>query len=446
MKKNLKLPVTFEQIEKPDFNTEGLLPARIKVAHSGLNLNDSTFSKESMDGAEDSLKNRPLLAYVQKTDGKNDFAGHELEYTLEDGEVKIVYLEYVIGIIPETNNYEIVEEDGKYWVYVDAYIFEDYMTDEVDIFKENSTKSVSMEIVVNDYAVDENNKFEIKQYRYTGVTVLGDRIQEAMLGANIQVQFSDKSMDEEIIKRVAELNEKLAYVSTQNSEPDTHEPETFELTFRNKMEMAEAIIYEEYKESDDWTWVKDMNDTYVFFCLGEKDYRASYSIEEGVMNIDLFNKEEVFTRHLTQGEIEQLEANEVAMAEELRSLNTELETVKSEFTEVSEQLEVFKAKEAEELEAQRKFNIDEVISDFEKDLKGTDEFEVIKQNPYTYENSEKLEKELLLIYARLNRKGNTTKAKPKTFAKVSVKIKEENSQSSGRYGDAEKYFTKNEEE
>jgi hypothetical protein len=184
--------------------------------HDKVNLNKSNFEFEVIDSevSKESIKNIPILGYIKKIDGSDtkDFSGHEMEITFKDGDIKIVYLERPIGVVPETNNYEYVEKDGKKYVKVIGYLWKDYMNDGYEILQENPNKSVSMEIVVDAYEVKKDGIVDIKAYRYTGITVLGDNVNPAMQGANLQVigQFSDnQKFSKEFYQRVEQLNTEL---------------------------------------------------------------------------------------------------------------------------------------------------------------------------------------------------------------------------------------------
>ena len=214
-KQYLSIPVQYNtstQLQADDIK----IPVEILVMHDKLNLNNSNFEFEVIDAdvTKESIKNIPILGYIKKVDGSDskDFAGHEIEVVFKDGEIKIVYLERPIGVVPETNNYEYVEKDGKKYVKVIGYLWKDYMNDGYEILQENPSKSVSMEIVVDAYEVRKDSIVDIKAYRYTGITVLGDNVNPGMEGANMQVigQFSDnQKFSKEFYERVEKLNFEL---------------------------------------------------------------------------------------------------------------------------------------------------------------------------------------------------------------------------------------------
>jgi len=188
------------------------IPVEILVMHDKKNLNKSNFEMEVIEAAKESIKNIPILGYIRKIDGSDskDFAGHEIELSIKDGELKFTYLERPIGVIPETNSYEYVEVNGKNYVKVIGYIWREYLNDGYEILQDNPNKSVSMEITVDDYAINKDGVFDIKAYRYLGVTVLGDSVSPGMEGANMQIigQFSDK-FSTDFYEKVELLNKEL---------------------------------------------------------------------------------------------------------------------------------------------------------------------------------------------------------------------------------------------
>jgi len=188
------------------------IPVEILVMHDKKNLNKSNFEMDVIESAKESIKNIPILGYIRKIDGSDskDFAGHEIELSIKDGELKFIYLERPIGVIPETNNYEYVESNGKTYVKVLGYIWKEYLNEGYEILQENPNKSVSMEITVDDYSIGKDGIIDITAYRYLGVTILGDNVSPGMEGANLQVlsQFTDK-FSNDYYEKVESLNNEL---------------------------------------------------------------------------------------------------------------------------------------------------------------------------------------------------------------------------------------------
>lgn len=219
-KQYFSIPVQYNSSNQID---DLKIPVEILVMHDQVNLNKSNFEFDVIDSdiTKESIKNIPILGYIKKIDGSDtqDFSAHEMEICFKNGDIKIIYLERPIGVIPETNNYEYVEKDGKKYVKVIGYIWKDYINDGYEILQENPNKSVSMEIVVDAYEVRKDGIVDIKAYRYTGITILGDNVEPGMQGANMQVigQFSENQrFSNDFYERVEILNKELQNKSQLN--------------------------------------------------------------------------------------------------------------------------------------------------------------------------------------------------------------------------------------
>ena len=221
MKKVLNLPLSYEQT---GFQDERFTKVRVKVMHNGLNLNNSNFSDESIGKASPSLRNIPLLAFVKKTDGSGeaDFAGHEFEFKITEDGIKYVYLGRPIGMIPETNNYSYEEdEEGVKFVSADAYIWNQYANEALDIIQRDGGKSVSMEISVDNYEVDDKaGVMDITDFKYTGIAILGDDVQPAMRNARLDLaSFSFNGLGDFMATFAKEIKETLNHEKSEAEAP-----------------------------------------------------------------------------------------------------------------------------------------------------------------------------------------------------------------------------------
>lgn len=220
----MSLPVEITENHEMFSFDDSLIPVDIKVMHDGLNLNNSTFDEGAIEFAKESLKNKPILGYIKRGDGDDaqDFTGHEVEIALTDDGVKYTYLERPLGLVPEQNNYSIMEQDGKNFVLCRGYLWREYLNDGYAILKDNPNKSVSMEIAVDDYIYNEDGSIGITKYRYLGITILGDDIPPAMTGAELNVVGMFSHDNKELGEKIEELNKQLALhytVSTDTEEP-----------------------------------------------------------------------------------------------------------------------------------------------------------------------------------------------------------------------------------
>lgn len=257
MKKNtrLNLPLSYSVAA---FDSDRFVKLRVKVMHSGLNLNGSTFDSAAIEKAQSSIANIPLLAFVKKQDGEEtaDFGGHEFEIKISENGIRYVYLGRPIGIVPESNNYsfELDEETGKMFVFVDAYVWRDYANEALDIIEKDEAKKVSMEIRVNDYDETETATFNITDYSYTGIAILGNDVQEAMIGAKAEIaEFSETK--QALLELIFSLKEELNKEFETTTDENTQENEEFEIANNEdttvETENVEIAVEEEDFQSEE---------------------------------------------------------------------------------------------------------------------------------------------------------------------------------------------------
>ena len=179
-----KIPCNAKTYSLDDSN---LMKVKITVMHDGINYNGSKFTLQDMKRAEESVKNIPILGYVLRdTDGNvDDFDGHNMETRIKDSdkgfEIETYYLEKPIGVVPESCNPRYEEIDGLNHLIVDGYIWKSYSNGSYKLIENSLFKGVSMEIEVLDGKWNElEDVYDIIDYRYTGITVLGDMVEPAM--------------------------------------------------------------------------------------------------------------------------------------------------------------------------------------------------------------------------------------------------------------------------
>lgn len=204
------------------FNDDRFCRVRIAVMHSGINRNNSMFTKKSMEQAKDTFANIPILANVTIHRDKNgneylDYSGHDMHLEddlYNDGEQRMIYDEKIVGIVPETNNFEILKDDetGEYYLFVDALLYRDYGNYCVDILEERGgTTDISMEIDAIDVAYSSKDKaLNIKKFVATGITLLGGDVTPAMKKANATIfSLNEDSRHNQLIEIMQELKQSL---------------------------------------------------------------------------------------------------------------------------------------------------------------------------------------------------------------------------------------------
>lgn len=171
--------------------------ARLRCFAEGETSHGWKFSLDTVKRASFSLLGKPILwSYSLWTD---DAQGHEPD-------------EVACGFIPKSEEladvqYVYDEDCEKTFVEVNCYIWRVYAEKIVDILaRTDGVKDVSSELWI--IGQDEADKYNVTDYVYTGVTVLGEAINPAVKGADIRV-----------VKFSEEYNQaKAEFVKTLNSE------------------------------------------------------------------------------------------------------------------------------------------------------------------------------------------------------------------------------------
>lgn len=198
------------------FEDERFCRVRLRLMHSGINRNNSNFEKEVIEDASETFKNIPILADVQvNEDGEMDYTAHTMH--LEDdkfheGEKKMIYDERMVGIIPETNDFEIKlnEDTGNYEVYATGLLYRAYGNYVCDILEARGGETkVSMEIICNDTDYDaDKDCLDVHEMVAQGVTLLGADVEEGMKGAKAQT-FSKQDIASQVVSFMQEVKESL---------------------------------------------------------------------------------------------------------------------------------------------------------------------------------------------------------------------------------------------
>lgn len=177
----LVMSIPIEKYEFTEINNS-LAKVRINVFHEKQNPNGSYFEEESLTNNKEGFQNKPIVtSYIKNEDGEiEDFQEHN-----ED--------ESPIGVIPETNNYEVSTIDDLQWVSIDGLIFKDYCPDAYELLKQG--KKISMEIDILDGFKGNDGFYHIKKFELLCITCLSDMFAPAM-GENASITlFSIKDSD-----------------------------------------------------------------------------------------------------------------------------------------------------------------------------------------------------------------------------------------------------------
>ena len=439
--KSAMIPCKFnlEQMEHPN-----LLKCRLKVAKTGKNWNGSKFSIESFKKAESTLKNIPILAYIKQTDeDKYDFDGHNIEMRTTETPNKIVtkfhYLERPIGIIPESNNIGYEEEDGETFICCDGYIWKSYANDGLDILMNSDTKSVSMEIEVIDGVLDEEDDyfFDITDFIFQGVTVLGDDVPPAIDGASI-TKYSNfsayKEMFSEMLNEINKLNkegedmEEVKDDVVEEVVEDKVEDEVVEevedvIEEKDDEPADDEVVEEEVKDEEEIEVVEEVEDVEVVEKVEdvvEEEVKDDFSIFNDILET-------------VPSSIEELHD---ALKDMIGSFGREVSDLKEKLDSQSAELSRLQEFEKEIKSEELKSDMEAIIEKYSMESESlVDLKEKVLANELTVEA---FEKEVAFLYA-------TSHLAIKSYSRESknneVIIQKNNkNKSMSEYGDVEKYL------
>lgn len=221
----VKLPTHFEQAEPLD-NDSRFQKVRIFIAHTGVNLNNSIFSKEVLTDMIPSLANIPILGYIAENDsGEEDFRGHEKKLSVKDNKLNVSFNTHAYGFIPEDNNAHFETTGGKEWLVADGYLWTRFV-DAMELFNDDGYKGQSMEIANGDGYTDDRGRVVFTQATFTGLCILGDDVAPAMSGSTISMVFSKTDFKQAFEEMLAEFTaEKGEYaLATKKKQNDEDEP------------------------------------------------------------------------------------------------------------------------------------------------------------------------------------------------------------------------------
>ena len=217
MSKNVSLPVTFSVKNEVSDNDTRFLSVTIDVMHTGVNLNNSNFTKEVVDQCVDTIKNTPVLGFIKydKVAQEDDFKGHEYILTKTENGIEERYIGSCYGVIPETCNphwYTKMCEDGieREFLQVDALLWTKF-DKAIGIMERDSEKAQSMELEISSIEgyEDENGIYNFTKFKFDGCCLLGSGCEPAMVSANVKVKEVNFTMSDFIKNLQSEFNDKF---------------------------------------------------------------------------------------------------------------------------------------------------------------------------------------------------------------------------------------------
>ena len=205
------------------FSDDRFMKVRIDVLESDTEARGHGFrmSRECLENSKDSFANIPILANMvtkKDKDGNEilDYGGHDFyieDNKFKDGETKVIYEERPVGVVPETCNAEIKDNElGHAVLSLDAYIYRDYGNYCLEILENREGKtSVSIEMDISDVAyVEEDSINEVGNIFPWGITLLGEDVEPALANAKAEMlSLNEDSRQRQLMSIMQELKTSL---------------------------------------------------------------------------------------------------------------------------------------------------------------------------------------------------------------------------------------------
>lgn len=221
--KKVNIPCSFTEPESKEKFSSTLFPVKLTLLHDGVNRNKSSISLETIKFAADTIKNKPILAYIVKnSDGEYDFAGHEIELVLDANVgIKTRYLETPVGIIPESTVIDFVTEGEKTYMTCTGYIYKEYGNETLDLLSSSDGKCVSVELNVNEFEEISEEIYDITDFEFSGVTILSDSVTPGMdENCKINLVYSLQEQGIDYSEFIEKASKDIAIFEQESSEPE----------------------------------------------------------------------------------------------------------------------------------------------------------------------------------------------------------------------------------
>ena len=456
--KTASLHATFSVNGEVSDKDTRFLSVTVDVMNVGENLNGSYFSKEVVDENIESIKNTPILGFIEydKYTEEADFKGHEYKIKRTVNGYEKVYVGKALGVVPEscsprwfTKTLESGEEVEC--LRVDALMWEKF-GDATGIMHRDIEKGQSMELDLNSvegYDDENDGLFHFTKFKFNGCAILGDNHNPAMPEANVRINEVNFSMDEFSNSVRSELNDKFAAFTKLLNEKDVqggvgNMPNSDFATVMQQFEDISLAVRAQETFTDSWGYecpryyaadiqdseviVVDAQDNYHYYGVafsmeGDKpvldfackkrkkvtysDYEDGTAAPEGAFDFGahISEIEKVFSEKVEDAD------GKVAEAESAKEdIEAEFEAVKSELEEIKPKYdELFAADEqrkADELNAEK----DAKFGEYEEALSEVAEFAALKEKKDEL-SVEDIDKECALLYVKQNRaKANFSKS------------------------------------
>ena len=458
------LPISFSVVDELETEDSRFLKVIIDVLHTGVNYNESFFTKEVVDENIETIKNTPILGFVRKLSfDEKDFKGHEYVITkIEDG-VERKYVGSAYGVIPESCNPRWITKitdtgEEREFLQVDGVLWTKFK-DSTEIMERDFTKAESMEVDPNSvegYEDEETGIFHFTKFSFDGCCILGDGIQPAMENACITINEVQFTVSDFVKNIQSELNDKYKAFTrlvekkeSKNNEGKLQNDEEggnddmatdFSQTIMQMFEDTRNLVCSYEQIENIWG---DKISRYDLIDIQEKDsnieaiivdfkdncniYGCEFSVDgdKPVVNFKTAKRKKITYTDYVEGEapiegafnfgihiseiensafkkVSEAEKNIISANEAKATAETDYSNLKEQYDEIKPKYDEYVKAEIERIEAETKKAKEDVIARYEIALKDNDEFIAMKDKLDEYSTADDVEAKCAIMFARKN--------------------------------------------
>lgn len=342
MNASIKLDNPIELINITSLNPL-ISKCQIKVCWVGEepNRNRSVITKETALKMAQSLPGSPIVGFYDEI--KEDFEEHSRQIEISNGEFKIKDITKPYGFVPTDakvwfQKYRDMDEVDREYLVTEGYLWTGQYPECNRIITEGNNQSMELDpnLINAEWSKDDNGNpqfFIINEAIISKLCILGNDCEPCFEGANItNVQFSlEDGFKEQLFAMMNKVEELLNEGGKDMSEENVNIEETVidtevEEVNETDVENTETVVYSAEEENSEENMDKDEESE-----ASENDITTEDSTEEN-------SEEEVAPTYSLEEipEYQELLANFAELESKYNNLVEEMNTLKSENTELSE--------------------------------------------------------------------------------------------------------------
>ncbi len=250
--KTMKFELSSSQLKYRDILNKEFLELEVwAISDIDPNRNNSHFTKESMENALSTFKNKPIVGLFQK----GDFVDHA-GYVDYDNELQKQFWnveggERILGVIRESDPVELVEKDGLNWIKFRCVLWVQYCYKQVRRLLKDRNKKVSVEVTIKQSEEDERGVVQIKEFVLNGVTILGSKNGRKVIEAIPDAHLSILE-DLEETESFNEQKKMLRFAYQQIDDEDVNEENNEDKEVKMEMGSIKVNKSKEAMSEKDW--------------------------------------------------------------------------------------------------------------------------------------------------------------------------------------------------